>query len=80
MSFEKKDNTGALFQAKKKGEKSPDYSGECLINGIPMQIAGWRNTSSKGMVYLSLKFQAAQDKAEKKSEKAVEDIDDQIPF
>lgn len=50
-------NTGALFQNKKKTtEKAPDYSGECEVNGVKMEIAGWRKTSSKGLAYLSLSF------------------------
>ena len=51
-------NTGALFaNTKKSSDKAPDYSGECEVNGVRMQIAGWRRTSKAGVAYLSLKFQ-----------------------
>lgn len=61
MSFTPRDNAGALFHQKEKSnEKAPDYSGEALINGVPMKIAGWRKTSAKGVAYLSLSFQAGE--------------------
>lgn len=79
MSFQQKDNTGALFHSTKKGsEKAPDYTGECTINGVALQIAGWKNTSAKGTVYLSLKFQPAGEKpAERTAPRG--DLED-IPF
>jgi len=67
-----KDNSGALFHNPKVEGKQPNYSGECMVNGVKMQIAGWKNTSSKGTPYLSLKFQPA---GERKSKS-----DEDIPF
>lgn len=80
--YQQKDNTGALFHSTKKGsEKAPDYSGECVINGVPMQIAGWKNTSAKGTSYLSLKFQEPREKEARKLEKQREPGEDEdIPF
>lgn len=66
-----KDNSGALFHNSKVEGKQPNYSGECMINGVKMEIAGWKNTSAKGTPYLSLKFQPAKSK---------EKPDSDIPF
>lgn len=77
MAFEVRDNSGALFQSTKKSEKGPDYSGECVVNGVAMQIAGWKKTSAKGTVYLSLSFQTKEAKEEPRK---AERIEDDIPF
>ncbi len=75
-----RDNSGALFQAKKKGsDKAPDYTGECVVNGVAMRIAGWRNTSAKGLPYLSLKFQDDRDPHDRE-EPARKEPADTIPF
>lgn len=74
--FTQKDNSGALFHKAKKGsENAPDYTGECVVNGVAMQIAGWRKTSAKGTVYLSLAFKPAGEYERKPKE----DTSD-IPF
>lgn len=82
MAFTPKDNAGALFHQKEKtNEKAPDYSGEALINGVPMKIAGWRKTSAKGTAYLSLSFQAGEGgkKQERVEREPGEDFEDH-PF
>lgn len=82
--FTPRDNAGALFHQKEKtkektNEKAPDYSGEALINGVPMKIAGWRKTSAKGTAYLSLSFQAGE--GQRKPERVEEIVeDDPLPF
>ena len=56
--MERKDNTGVLFKiAEKESDKHPDLTGKCMVNGKEMEIAVWENTSKKGSLYLSLKFQ-----------------------
>ena len=80
-------NTGALFHQKdKRSEKAPDYTGECEVNGVKMEIAGWRKTSQKGTAYLWLKFQPAGERvkggtstATKPKNQTDEDLDS-IPF
>lgn len=43
----------------KKNDKSPDYSVRASINGVFESIgAGWRKTSAKGTIYLSLSLDA----------------------
>ena len=64
MAFEAKPQTGALFQNKvKKHPKAPDYQGDLLIDVrqmeeknwlIHIKLGGWKKTSSKGVVFLSL--------------------------
>ena len=69
-------NTGALFaNTKKSSDKAPDYSGECEVNGVRMQIAGWRRTSKAGVAYLSLKFQPTAGRAPEKAAPA-----EKLPF
>lgn len=82
MAYTTKDNTGVLFHSTKKGsDKAPDYTGNCVINGVALQIAGWKNTSANGAVYLSLKFQPEQAATENKAAaKRLEEIDSDIPF
>lgn len=74
-------NRGALFQNKeKKTTKSPDYSGQAEINNVKMLISGWRQTSSKGLPYISLSFSLPQDGAKPKAEKPTTSSVDDIPF
>ena len=76
-----KDNSGALFGTKdKKTDKHPDYSGEAIINGIPMKIAGWRKTSASGLAYLSLAFQTKEAKEVDTPRKGSKEPAEDIPF
>jgi hypothetical protein len=34
----------------------PDWRGNCMVNGVVMEIAAWTKTTSKGTEMLSLKF------------------------
>ena len=58
MAYEIKDNQGTLFNAseKKKSDKHPDYTGNCKINNVVMNISAWVNESKSGNKYLRLKF------------------------
>lgn len=77
--METRDNSGVLFhQKEKKSEKAPDYSGEAMVNGEKMKIAGWRKTSSKGTVYLSLSFQSPENAVARK--KLEDDLPEDLPF
>ena len=59
-------NSGTLFQnLVKKNPKAPDYQGDMTLDlsalGIGtgkanMRIAGWKKTSSKGTMFMSLKI------------------------
>jgi len=57
-------NNGALFKNfyKKDNSKSPDYQGECNIDGVKYKIGGWimeyqkRDKEGKQHKYISLSF------------------------
>jgi len=78
-------NSGSLFQNKvKKNPKSPDYQGDMTLDlsvlGIgtgkaKLRIAGWKKTSQKGTVFLSLQIQKFEEK-----QKAAPQEDEEIPF
>jgi len=57
MSNKYKNNTGALFQNKSDNPKAPSHNGKVIVNGVELDISGWRNKSQKGVDYISLKFQ-----------------------
>lgn len=76
MSYDN-NNRGALFRAReKKNDNSPDYSGNCEINGVEMWIAAWIKESKAGTKYMSLSFTPK----EERREQAPESQDDDIPF
>jgi uncharacterized protein (DUF736 family) len=93
MSYEQKDNSGALFQNKeKRSENSPDYSGSIRIEGHDWWISGWRKMSKDGTPYLSVSIKPKNGTAERPEQKAAEfkesvrrnfpdaQMDDEVPF
>jgi len=58
MTYEQRENTGALFRNDKKqpGERTPDYRGDAMVNGVKVEIAAWVKESATGKKFLSLKF------------------------
>ena len=56
MIYEPKPDTGAIFQNRKQHDRQPDWRGNCMVNGVVMEIAAWTKTTSKGTEMLSLKF------------------------
>ena len=55
------DNSGALFRNDKQGvEKRPDYTGNCIVNGVSMRISAWVKTAQNGSQYMSLAFSPMQ--------------------
>ncbi len=46
--YQQKEGTGTIFANRfKNGEKSPDWSGEILINGQKMSVGLWNKKSNK---------------------------------
>ena len=79
MTYEPKDNTAALFrEEEKKNENGPDYTGNGLINGVEMRLAGWVNESKNGKKYLSIKFEEPRAKEAQAPKTNIEE--DDIPF
>ena len=73
--------SGALFKnQKKQTDKHPDYNGSCEIEGTEYWVSAWVNKSSKGVSYMSLKFNP-KDGAPKKEQAPVDDdFADDVPF
>lgn len=78
MTYEQKDNSGAIFK-NDKGDNSrrPDYTGNAMINGQPMKISAWVKDGKRGK-FLSLSF--SEPKPVEKPVEAAQDFDDNIPF
>ena len=68
MNKQPKDNSGVLFPNKSENPKAPTYKGKALVNGVSLDIAGWKQTSQKGEQYLSIKFSAPYKKEEEVDE------------
>jgi uncharacterized protein (DUF736 family) len=58
MSYEQKDNNGALFKNDKDGvDTRPDYRGKARVNGADVEISAWIKKAKSGTTYMSLSFQ-----------------------
>ena len=84
MAYEQKEGQGALFKNTKKGaDNSPDYRGDCLINGVPCWISAWIKEGKNGK-FMSLaiapKDVQPQRAAPKRGTAAIADMEDEIPF
>lgn len=54
---QQKDNSGVLFQNKKKTKDSqPDFTGGVTVGGVDYRLAGWTKVSHQGNEYMSLAF------------------------
>lgn len=70
MTYEARDNSGAMFRnAEKKNPRGPDWSGKVMVNGQPMFIDAWIKQGKKGE-FLSLSLKNRQ----------TTQADDDIPF
>ena len=80
MSYEQRENTGALFRNDKKqpGERTPDYRGDAMVNGVKVEIAAWVKESASGKKFLSLKFQEPREAAPKAAPAPIPEAD--FPF
>jgi uncharacterized protein (DUF736 family) len=56
MNNQQKDNSGALFPNKSDNPKAPTHKGKVMVNGVLLDVAGWKQKSQKGVDYVSLKF------------------------
>ncbi len=65
---QQKDNSGALFPNKSDNPKAPTHKGKVVINGVNLDVAGWKQKSQKGIDYISLKFSPPYKKEEEVDE------------
>ncbi len=88
MAYELRDMSGSLFRNdRKSNDKSPDYQGTVMINGVEMWINGWLKEGNNGK-FFSLAFKPKEQQAKpqrqepSKQTKANfhEDLDDDLPF
>jgi len=82
MAYEKRDNSGTLFRNERKNnERSPDYTGSCMIGGVDYWINGWVKESQSGKKFFSFAFKEKEERREQSSPKVqTSSIDDDIPF
>ncbi len=88
MTFERKDNQGALFKNERKEQDThADYNGNCRIDGHDYWLNAWVKESAKGGKFFSLSFKRKDGTAARPEsftppvKKVVErTLDDDVPF
>ena len=81
MSYETRDNSGALFKEEKKSENGPDYAGTVKVGGKDYRIAAWLKAGNSGRKFMSLKFTPMDAKpADRSSRPSSRDDVDDVPF
>ena len=80
--YEQKDNTFSLFKNDKQGnDNAPDYKGNGMRDGKPVQVACWLKVSKSGITYMSGQFSEQfkkQDAAPQTATPAIDEAD--VPF
>jgi hypothetical protein len=63
--------SGVLFKNDKKepGSKQPDYTGNCTVNGVELQLGAWikesgPNSRNPGRKFMSLSFSPPRDRSD----------------
>lgn len=57
MAYEKKDNSGSLFQNdRKESANHPDGKGSAMIDGVEYWVSSWNKTTSEGKPWRSMSF------------------------
>lgn len=82
MTFQQKDDTGALFKnERKESDRHPDYTGTAMIGGDEYRLAAWIKRSKAGKTFMSLSF-TAKDAGPVSSVGSNEqpEFEDEIPF
>jgi len=76
-----RDMTGILFRNdEKRGDKSPDYGGTCMVDGIEYRVSGWRKEGKSGP-FLSLAFRPMREEQKPEKSRPSPDSDDlEAPF
>ena len=57
MPFEHRDNSALLFlNTNKTKDNQPDYTGKGKLDGLPIELAGWKKTTNdKDMISMNIK-------------------------
>lgn len=78
MAYEQRDNSGSLFKNDKKTtEKHPDYTGDCMINGVKLRMAAWIKEGARGK-FMSVSFSVPQSESRQAPPREI--ADDDLPF
>lgn len=81
MAFEMKENTGSLFKNdKKESENHPDYTGQALINGVPMWISAWIKETGEGKKFFSFSFREKTAKPQEVNKSGPFKPEEKLPF
>lgn len=82
MAYERKPNTGALFNdsENKSRPEDRDYAGSLDVGGVEHWVSGYVRTSKTGKKYMSLSVKPKIEKLVKSEKSPAEDIRDEIPF
>ena len=80
--FVQKELCGSMFKNQKKlTDQHPNMTGSALIGGVEYWVSAWTKVDKNGNKWQSLSFtRKDQPKTREQAEKAVADIDDDIPF
>jgi len=80
--FVQKELTGSMFKNQKKlTDNHPNMTGSALIDGVEYWLSAWTKTDKNGNKWQSMSFtKKDQQKTREQAEKAVSDIDDDLPF
>lgn len=85
MTFQQKDNSGALFvNDRKESDKHPDRTGTAMIDGREYYVSGWLKKGAKG-TFLSLAFKPKEAKQGKvtfapNARQRAEEYEEETPF
>ncbi len=70
---------GVLFRNDRgRGENSPEYTGNCEIDGVEYWVSAWVKQSKQGKKFFSMSFKAKDGMQEKHQQN--QDFDSDIPF
>lgn len=79
--FVQKELTGSMFKNQKKlTDQHPNMTGSALIDGVEYWLSAWTKTDKNGNKWQSMSFTKKESKTREQAEKAVAEIDDDIPF
>jgi hypothetical protein len=63
-TFEQKDMTGSLWpNDNPRSEKSPQFTGTCVIEGKKYKFSGFKNETKEGRKYIGTTFQPFEEDA-----------------